>query len=63
MNLIVPTTDPGATEKEYVARGWKVGDLYAAPFYPQLCNPTLIDPHVWALSFWKPDEPEQKELL
>ena len=54
-HVVVPTSDPGATEAEYRAKGWFVGNCYAGKFYPTLC-----DGHLWAVSFWRP---AQTELL
>ena len=56
--LIAQTNDPGATEAEWTARGFRVQSLYARPFHPALCGDCL-----WALSFWRPETVDQPELL
>lgn len=56
--IVVPTNDPGATEAEYRARGWNCCDLLAAPWHRELC-----DGKRWALRMWRPEPPQQPELL
>lgn len=58
MSIIVPTDDPGKTEAEYRAQGWIPANLYAAPFYQRYCEGRR-----WAIQFWKPEQPEQRELI
>ena len=56
--IIVPTDDPGATETEYRARGWKCCDLLARPWHIELCRGKQ-----WAIRFWKPETAQQPDLL
>ena len=56
--IVVPTNDPGATEAEYVALGWTCCDLFSKRFNPDLCQGKL-----WAIRFWRPEPPQQPELL
>jgi hypothetical protein len=43
--------------------GWKPCDLYAKPFHREMCDPNMDGGFLWAIRFWRPDEPDQKELL
>jgi hypothetical protein len=56
--IVIPTNNPGRTEAEYVARGWKCCDLYSKPFYPDLCAG-----HQWSIQFWRSKPSQQPELL
>ena len=56
--IVVPTNDPGATEAEYVTRGWKCCDLLAGPWHRELCAGKR-----WALRMWRPEPVKQGELL
>lgn len=63
MTVIVPTNDPGAIELEYRAKGFKLMNLYAKPFYRTLCDPNLDAGCQWAAQMWKPEPPAQGELM
>jgi hypothetical protein len=54
--IVVPTSDPAATESEYRALGWTVLDLLANPFYARECAGKP-----WALRLWRPEAAKQPE--
>ena len=56
--IVVPTNDPGGTEAEYRALGWKCCDLLAAPWHREICEGKQ-----WAVRFWRPAPTKQPELL
>ena len=55
---LVPTDDPGATEREYEARGFKVEQIYVGKHNPGKCGGCL-----YAIRFWRPAPPEQPDLI
>lgn len=57
MTVLIPTNDPGATCAQYRAQGWTTEKIFCGRFYRVLCDGML-----WAVSFWRPDPPEQGEL-
>ena len=56
--MLVATDRPGDVEAEYCPQGWLVSDLYAKPWYPELCQGKQ-----WAVKLFRTPGPKQRELL
>ena len=60
-NILVPTNDPGQTCAEHEAKGWRLSNIYVTKFYRKLVD--LTDHRHWVCQFWRPSQPDQRELL